>query len=382
MRWDWSKDKASPLAKHQETLRKGMALRLSAIRLLQNPQPCRTVQTMIQNRKPPTMADIARLTGVSPMTVSRAFKTDSLISKETRETILNMAEELGYVFDSTASNLRSQKSDFVAVTVPSINNTNFADTVGGLSDALAQRNMQILLGYTDYQVQEEERLIEQLLRRKPQAIVVTGGKHTPRARKMLQNAIIPVIETWDIPSEPIGHYVGFSNAGAVKTMVDHFVAAGYRRIAFIGGDVGRDTRGSDRRLGFIAAMNAHGLDSSRLIAAGAPPISMREGASAMARLIEAYPDTEAVICVSDLSAFGAMTECQRRGVAVPGRIAIAGFGNYEIGAVSVPTVTTINAFAREIGEKTAELILDILDGKRSVSHVTITPELIVRESSR
>ncbi|MEZ2218361.1 LacI family DNA-binding transcriptional regulator [Rhizobium sp. RCC_161_2] len=333
-------------------------------------------------RKPPTMADIARVMGVSPMTVSRAFKADSLVSAETREAILKAAEDLGYVFDSTASNFRSQKSDFVAVTIPSINNANFADTVGGLADTLAARNMQILLGYTNYDMQEEERLIEQLLRRKPQAIVVTGGKHTPRARRLLETVNIPVIETWDIPAEPIGHYVGFSNAGAVRQMVDHFVSAGHRRIAFIGGDVGRDTRGSERRTGFIAAMEAHGLDASRLIAAGAPPISMREGANAMARLIEIHPDTQAVVCVSDLAAYGALTECRRLGVPVPERFAIGGFGNYEIGEVCVPTLTTINAFAREIGEKTARLILDILDEGAAIEDVRITPELIVRDSSR
>ncbi len=333
-------------------------------------------------RKPPTMADIARVMGVSPMTVSRAFKADSLVSAETREAILKAADELGYVFDSTASNLRSQKSDFVAVTIPSINNANFADTVGGLADTLAARNMQILLGYTNYDMQEEERLIEQLLRRKPQAIVVTGGKHTPRARRLLETVNIPVIETWDIPTEPIGHYVGFSNAGAVRQMVDHFVSVGHRRIAFIGGDVGRDTRGSERRAGFIAAMEAHGLDASRLIAAGVPPILMREGANAMARLIEIYPDTQAVVCVSDLAAYGALTECRRLDVPVPERFAIGGFGNYEIGEVCVPTLTTVNAFAREIGEKTARLILDILDDAPAVEDVRITPELIVRDSSR
>ncbi|PYB71885.1 LacI family DNA-binding transcriptional regulator [Rhizobium wuzhouense] len=337
---------------------------------------------MSQIRKPPTMADIARVTGVSPMTVSRAFKTDSLISKETREAILQAAEDLGYVFDSTASNLRSQKTDFVAVTIPSLNNANFADTVGGLSETLAQRNMQILLGYTNYDMAEEERLIEQLLRRKPQGIVVTGGKHTPRARKLLENAHIPVIETWDVPADPIGNFVGFSNAGVVRDMVDHFVRAGYSRIAFIGGDVGRDTRGSDRRHGFLEAMKAHGLDTSRLIAAGPPPISMREGANAMALLLAEYPDTDAVICVSDLSAYGALTECQRWGIPVPDQIAIGGFGAYEIGSICVPTLTTIDAHARDIGRRTGALLLDILDGREDVGDVLIKPELIVRESTR
>lgn len=336
---------------------------------------------MKDRNKPPTMADIARVTGVSPMTVSRAFKSDSRISPETREAILKSAEELGYVFDSTASSLRSQKTDFVAVIIPSINNANFADTVGGLSEVLASRGLQILLGYTNYDMQEEERLIEQLLRRKPQAIVVTGGKHTPRARKLLENAPIPVIETWDIPAEPIDRYVGFSNALAVREMVAHFVEVGYRRIAFIGGDAGRDTRGSDRRHGFIEAMKAHDLDASRLIAAGTPPISMREGANAMARLLHDLPDTEAVICVSDLSAFGALTECQRRGISVPERIAIGGFGDYEIGGISVPTLTTINARAREIGISTGLMILELDDGTEDVGHVRIEPQLIVRQST-
>lgn len=336
----------------------------------------------MRTAKAPTMADIARITGVSPMTVSRAFKPGGLISEETRNAILKAADELGYVFDSTASNLRSQKSDFIAVTIPSINNANFADTVGGLSETLTARNFQILLGYTNYDMREEERLIEQLLRRRPQAIVVTGGKHTPRARKLLENANIPVIETWDVPAEPIGHFVGFSNAAAVRGMVDHFVAAGYRRIAFIGGDVSRDTRGSDRRLGFIDAVGRQGLDTSRLIDAGAPPISMREGANAMARLLAEFPDTEAVICVSDLSAFGALTECQRRGIAVPEHIAIGGFGNYEIGGVCVPALTTIDAQARQIGIRTGHLILDLIDERGDTSHITIEPKLIVRDSSR
>lgn len=328
------------------------------------------------------MADIARITGVSPMTVSRAFKGEHLISPETRTAILEAAEALGYVFDATASSLRSQKTDFVAVTIPSINNANFADTVGGLSDTLAPRGMQILLGYTNYDVVEEERLIEQLLRRKPQAIVVTGGKHTVRGRRLLENAHIPVIETWDTPSDPIGNYVGFSNANAVRQMVDHFVTVGYKKIAFIGGDASRDTRGSDRRLGFIEAMQGHGLDATRLISAGVPPISMREGAEAMAGLLERFPDTDAVICVSDLSAFGALTECQRRRVSVPNDIAIGGFGDYEIGDISVPRLTTINVGAREIGVETGRLLLDILAGKVEGTHITVTPKLIIRETTR
>lgn len=213
--------------------------------------------------------------------------------------------------------------------------------------------------------------------------MVTGGKHTSRARRRRQNAGIPVIETWDLPQAPIGHVVGFSNALAVQGMVDHLVARGLTRIAFLGGDAAGDTRGTDRRAGFIAAMQAHGLDASRLIAVGAPPISMREGAQAMARLLQTMPDTEGVICVSDLSAYGALTECQRRGVDVPGRLSLSGFGNCEIGAVCVPTLSTINPFPRDIGARAAALIVDVLDGRQTgPARIEVVPELLIRGSSR
>ena len=155
--------------------------------------------------KQPKMADIAIAAGVSPMTVSRAFKQDASVGAKTREKILKIAEEMGYVFDSTASNLRSQRTRFVAVTIPSLNNANFADTVRGLNEVLQPEGLQILLGYTDYDVENEEKLIEQLLRRRPDAIVVTGGRHTDRAKRLLEGAGIPVVEIWDIPVDPIGY---------------------------------------------------------------------------------------------------------------------------------------------------------------------------------
>lgn len=81
----------------------------------------------------PTMKDVAAAAGVSVMTVSRAFRSDASISDDTRERIRTVADDLGYVFDAVASNLRSQRSGFVAVTIPSINNANFADTVAALT---------------------------------------------------------------------------------------------------------------------------------------------------------------------------------------------------------------------------------------------------------
>lgn len=328
------------------------------------------------------MADIARIAGVSTMTVSRAFKNDGSVNDKTREAVVKAAHGLGYVFNATASSLRMQKTDFIAAIIPSLNNANFSDTISGLSAVLSPRGIQALLGYTNYDMLEEERLIEQLLRRRPLALVITGGKHTNQATQLLRNSDIPVIEIWDCPARPIGYYVGFSNARAIEALVKHLYQAGYKKIAFMGGDSVADKRGHDRRLGFMKAMESCGLDDSRLIAMGEPPLSMEDGARAMQRLLIDYPDTEAAIGVSDLCAFGAMTECQRRGIVVGKDIAIAGFGNYQISDICIPRLTTIDVQARGIGELTGQMLLDLFDQKPDVQNIKIKPRLIIRESSR
>ena len=327
--------------------------------------------------KPPKMADIAKAVGVSPMTVSRAFRQDTSVGEETRKKILMIAEEMGYVFDSTASNLRSQRTGFVAVTIPSLNNSNFADTVRGLNEIVQAAGLQVLLGYTNYDVDEEERLIEQLLRRRPEAMVVTGGRHTDRARRLLEGAGIPVVETWDIPQSPVGYTVGFSNADAMGRMVEHLQSAGARRLAFIGGDDEGDTRGADRRQGFVAAAKRSGL-GYELVSVGPPPVSMREGAQAMAGVLDAGQQIDAVACVSDLAAFGALTECQRRGVSVPDDLMIAGFGAYDISEAALPGLTTMDAHSLTIGCKAGELLAALLRGgadtaaAQTISHIEPT----------
>ncbi|MCP1169493.1 LacI family transcriptional regulator, partial [Limimaricola sp. ASW11-118] len=91
------------------------------------------------------MADVARAVGVSAMTVSRAFKGDDSVRPETRDRILRKAEELGYVFDATAANLRQSRTGFVAVTVPALNSANFAETVRALTEGLAREGARLTL---------------------------------------------------------------------------------------------------------------------------------------------------------------------------------------------------------------------------------------------
>lgn len=332
-------------------------------------------------KKQPTMMDVAQLAGVSTMTVSRALKPNTSVGEKTRKKIQDAAEQLGYVLNSNAANFASHKTGFVAVTIPSINNANFAETLTGLSEGLNDTGLQILLGYTNYSKEEEERLIEQFLQRRPEAIVVTGGSHTERCRRLLQNSGVPVIEMWDQPKYPIDEVIGFSNADAAALMVDHFVEQGHSRIGFIGGDASRDTRGLDRRRGFVARLEELGLESHRLVSAGSPPVTVREGMSSLAKMLDTWPDTQAVMCVSDLSAFGAISYCTRKGLRVPEDIAIAGFGAYDISEVSVPTITTVDVSAQAIGSAVARQVSIRLSDEKAEPMQFSRPIIIAREST-
>jgi LacI family gluconate utilization system Gnt-I transcriptional repressor len=333
------------------------------------------------NNGPPTMADVGRVAGVSAMTVSRALRGNSYIAKETLERIMIAVDQLGYVLDQSAGSLSSRRSGFIAAIVPSIDNSNFADTARGLTDTLARTNMQLLLGYTNYSVRMEEELIEAMLRRRPEGIILTGGKHTPKARTMLVNAGIPVIETWDMPEYPVQAVVGFSNAAAMEALVRGLIDKGYSKFGFIGGSEQADTRGHQRRLGFERALTSHGLETMRKVEIDAVPFRMSHGGESIRQLLTHFPDTEIAVCVSDLPAFGAIMECRRMGLAVPQDIAIAGFGDYEIASVSEPGITTVNVDSYGIGTQAAEQMIAMLENRSDTATIKTSYHVLLRGST-
>ncbi|HSV35036.1 MAG TPA: LacI family DNA-binding transcriptional regulator [Ramlibacter sp.] len=325
------------------------------------------------------MADVARRLGVSKMTVSRALNRPEGggrgASQALRQRILQTCQEMGYVIDQTARAFAIKRSGFVTALIPTLNNSNFADTARGLTAAVQASGLQLLLGYTDYDVPTEEHLLRAMLARRPEGIVVTGGSHTPAARALLKAAGVPVIETWDLLADPIEHTVGFSNAQAVGALVRALHAKGLRRIAFLGGLPTSDTRGAERRSGFEQAMRELSLDPGRTLAVGRAPVSMANGAQGMAQLMLRWPDVEAVVCVSDHAAFGALMECHRRGWAVPDRVAIAGFGGFEVSAACHPQITTVAVDCEGLGRAAGELLLRAIAAAREGGR--LAPETVV-----
>jgi len=329
------------------------------------------------------MSDVARMAGVSKMTVSRVLAGHS-VALATRERVQHAIDELGYVADAAAGALSSGRSEFVAVLVPSLASSNFSDTVRGLAAALEPQGLQPLLGDTDYDLQREERLVRSMLRHQPRCIALTGAQHTAATRTLLRRSGIPVVEMWDLPSDPIDTAVGFSNVKAAREMVRYLTERGYRKIGFLGGASDLDRRGLERLKGYQQEIRAQGLGEPRIVRLGDSPITMSHGGPAFDALLAQWPDTDAVMCVSDMSAFGAIMQCHRLGLNVPGDIAVAGFGNFEVAACTHPSITTVSVDAHGIGFRTGETLLAALAGdgvQGSRKSVKIDYTVIPRESA-
>jgi len=322
--------------------------------------------------KRPTIRDVSQLAGVSRMTVSRVITDPSLVLPATRDKVNKAIADLGYVPDKAAGSLSSRKTGFIALMLPTLTNANFAAVAHGLTEVLREAGFQLLIAYTEYDTAEEERQLRNLLTRRPEAIVLTGASHSREASKMLLAADIPVIEIADLPTHPIEHVIGFSNYQVGRKAARHLIDKGYTRIGALGGSSHGavvDHRGEERIRGFEDELSAAGLPTDAVVRFGKAPLSYDHGVGAVGELLARAPDTQAVFAVSDLSAVGVIMECQRRAIAVPGQLGVMGFGDFEIGRVINPPLTTIHVDFTLLGQRAGHALVDMLASGEPVNSI-------------
>lgn len=325
-----------------------------------------------------TMRDVSRLAGVSQMTVSRVLADPDLVTEATRLRVMDAIEQLSYVPDRVAGSLSSRRTNFVTLILPTLTNSNFADTAQGLAEALRTKDYQLLIGFTMYRLAEEERIIRAMLERRPDAVVVAGTVHTKAATEMLFRAGIPIVEIWGKPDKPIDHSVGFSNYEVGRAAARYLLSLGHRRIGALGSRTDADAidlRGESRLAGFSSVLREAGVSDELIVREGTAPVSHDHGARTISTLLDRAPDVEAVFAVSDISAFGALMECHRRGIKVPDQISLMGFGDFDIARQCVPAMTTVRVDAVELGRRTGELLLDLFK-KTDETQLSVSPSRI------
>lgn len=329
-----------------------------------------------------TMADVAAAAGVSMQTVSRALRFPDTVTPENRKTIDDAIRKTHYVHNLAASHLASHKSNTVAAVIPTLSASVFAETIQHFSDVLHREGYQIFLGNTDYQPDREEEVIRSLLGRRPDGVFLIGAHHTRTSIALLKRAGIPVVEGWDMTEKPIDRLVGFSNAAAIAEMARHLARSGRTSIVFAGVLRKGDSRALERRDGFAQAMQElFPGKTPRIVIARELPLTMASGADVLRKALARYPEADAVMFSSDIIASGALQESIRIGLKVPERLAITGFGDFELARHLIPSLTTVAVPSAEIGREAGRLLLEGMRGIKSErTLIDMGFKLMIRDS--
>jgi len=246
---------------------------------------------------------------------------------------------------------------------------------------LREQGFEALIGDSGYALDGEQKLVSAFVGRRADGLVLSSVAHSVATRRLLERARVPVVETGNLTDDPIDMVVGFSNHGAALAMLDHLVRRGHRTIGFIGAATIDNPQAADRRRAYDDAVDAHGLARAATLARECAS-SFGAGAAAVADIVAAHPDVTAIFAASEVRAIGALLECQRRGWAVPGRIAVAGFNDAGLGAWLLPALTTVHVPREAIGRRAAQMILDRLAGRTVAPRcVDVGYEVIVRDSA-
>jgi LacI family transcriptional regulator, gluconate utilization system Gnt-I transcriptional repressor len=306
-----------------------------------------------------TLHDVAKLAGVAPITASRALNTPGQVSAEVLRKVGDAVARTGYVPNLLAGGLASTRSRLVAAVVPTIAGPVFLETVQSLTEALAERGYQLMLGQAGYSGGREDALLEAIIGRRPDGIVLTGIMHSVEGRRRLLASGIPVVETWDLTPTPIDMLVGFSHVEVGRAVASYLQRRGRRRLAVVAGDDERALRRTDA---FRAAAQALGLAEPSVVTVPAPT-TLKSGREALVALLRESADIDAVFCSSDLLALGVMTEARVRGLPVPRQLAVIGFGDLAFAADLDPALSTVRIKGDAIGRQAAQFIVDRVEGR-------------------
>jgi LacI family transcriptional regulator, gluconate utilization system Gnt-I transcriptional repressor len=317
----------------------------------------------------PTLKDVARVAGVSPITVSRALRVPDAVAPSTRARVDAAVRETGYVPDAAAAQLASGTGNLFGVVVPTLEAPYFVDGLRGLADTAEAHGVSVTVGQTSYIEARAEALVRAMLGARPRGIAMFGPEPLPLGRGLLARSGIPVVEAWELVEDPIGLNIGFSHAAAMRELTERLIASGRRRPVFAARYAAHG-RAVQRRSGFAEATAAAGLPARSIDRDGAS--GFEAGAAIAAAIVADRQECDALICAADNLAAGAIAEFARLGLRVPGDIAVAGFGDLDFAGILEPGLTTVRVPNREMGRMAAAFLLDpdwrrrLADGPRAI----------------
>jgi LacI family transcriptional regulator, gluconate utilization system Gnt-I transcriptional repressor len=327
-----------------------------------------------------TLNDVAAIAQVSAVTVSRVLRRPEMVSPELRERVGKAVRELAYIPNQMASALASSRTGRIGVIVPSFTNGVFGDFLQGIHDLMVPAGFQVVMLNSNYMAGQEESAIISMLGQFPEAIILTGVGQTRQARKALEQSGIPVVQTLEVTDTPIDINIGLSQTAAGFAAAKHLLDLGHRQLCAISAP--HDSRSLQRLMGYRQAAADRGAVAH--IVSVDEPSSIPLGAKLLNDLLTKYPATTAIFSGNDTLALGALFECQRRGIRVPGDVSIMGFNDLDLAESAYPSITSVATPRYEMGHMAAEIILEIVRGsgqRPTQNRLDLGFKLIQREST-
>ena len=323
------------------------------------------------------MADRA---GVSIATVSRAFNEPALVREDLRRRVLAVADALGYTPNPAAKALRRQRTDIVGAVIPTLDHAIYARLVNAFQAQMASAGYTVVVlsvGFDNTHVAES---IRQLVERGAEALMIVGAVEDEGLARFLAQKQTPVVQTYSFIEGAGRIAVGFDNAAAMQSVVRHLLSLGHRRMVMLAGPM----RGNDRQIARVEAfhrtLDEAGVepDAQRVIETR---YSFQDGIDALHAVRALHPTATAVLCSSDILAFGVLHACRTLGIAVPRDMSVTGFDDLDFAALLDPPLTTVGIGAEEMGRVAGQRIVAALQGPGPVRGLCLPTRLILRGST-
>lgn len=331
------------------------------------------------NRHRVTLADVARVAGVSPATVSRSLAGDGQISERTRQRVVRAATQLGYVPNAAARSLALRQTAILALLIPDLSDPVYGQVSAGFEQVASQHQLQVILANTGTKPAQERETFEAVMAHRPSGITLLGSVlDQDEVRRTLGPTPCVFVHPEKLSlagheSEPSRGCIRIDETDGMRQVVAHLAERGYRRIAFAAGpNVASNVK---RRDALLAEAKSADIDTT-VIDTSEHWLSV----DAMARAI-VRADVQAVVCYDDRLALGVMDGLRRHGVDVPGEIGVVGFDDMPFAGLAHPRLTTVAQPSAEIGRTAATMLKQALTDGAVPDSRLIAVSLVVRDST-
>lgn len=328
---------------------------------------------------PPSVVDVAKLAGVSPATVSRAFNTPHLLDASTLERVQVAAGQLGYQPYGLARSLRRRRSMVIGVVMPSLHYAYFAGTLELLQTRLAKEGYTLLLSSSNYDPQQELDGVKAMMGQGVDGVILFGRPLNDESAPLLSRRGVPHLRCWAaLPSE---RSVAFDHGAAMAEVAEHLISLGHQRIAVVMPFIALGDRLRGRLTAIRESMAQHGLALPPQAIVEDGGLDAAAGRDAFKTLqSRGYPAT-AIICSNDLIAAGVILECQSQGLHVPGDISVTGYNDTDLATAFEPSITSVETPLDIHAQEVANAMLAALRDGEPFPKLRLPTHLKIRHST-